>query len=114
MMILTKRYDMLTYFDKQKKKRKASGNGETSVQNNRSRGANVATTPPIDLTTTSRNFNPIYGLQPVMPMLNPMIQPMHLPPIYPMYGLQHGMSAGQNSNSHYGLLQQVMETARND
>ncbi|WJX61817.1 hypothetical protein P8452_46871 [Trifolium repens] len=98
----------------EKKKRKASGNGETSVQNNRSRGANVATTPPIDLTTTSRNFNPIYGLQPVMPMLNPMIQPMHLPPIYPMYGLQHGMSAGQNSNSHYGLLQQVMETARND
>jgi hypothetical protein len=84
------------------------------VQNNRSRGANVATTPPIDLTTTSRNFNPIYGLQPVMPMLNPMIQPMHLPPIYPMYGLQHGISAGQNSNSHYGLLQQVMETARND
>ncbi|KAK2363632.1 protein FAR1-RELATED SEQUENCE [Trifolium repens] len=98
----------------EKKKRKASGNGETSVQNNRSRGANVATTPPIDLTTTSRNFNPIYGLQPVMPMLNPMIQPMHLPPIYPMYGLQHGISAGQNSNSHYGLLQQVMETARND
>jgi hypothetical protein len=84
------------------------------VQSNRSRGANVATTPPIDLTTTSRNFNPIYGLQPMVPMLNPMIQPMHLPPIYPMYGLQHGMSAGQNSNSHYGLLQQVMETARND
>jgi hypothetical protein len=24
------------------------------------------------------------------------------------------MSAGQNSNSHYGLLQQVMKTARND
>jgi hypothetical protein len=47
MMILAMCYDMITYFDKQKKKRKTSGNGETSVQNNRSRGANVATTAPM-------------------------------------------------------------------
>jgi hypothetical protein len=114
MMILMMRYDMITYFDKQNKKRKASGNGERSGQNNRSRGANVATTAPMEFTTTSTHLNPMYGLQLVMPMVNPMIQSMHLPPVYPMYGLQHGMSAGQNSNSHYGLLQQVMKTARND
>ncbi|PNX56026.1 hypothetical protein L195_g049660, partial [Trifolium pratense] len=82
------------------KKKKCSdqpkNQGESSVHKKcseqpKDRGANVTTTAHVDVTSTSRQFSPMYGLQ-----------PMHVPPVYPIYG----MSVGENSNSCYGLLQQ--------
>ncbi|GAU40174.1 hypothetical protein TSUD_292790 [Trifolium subterraneum] len=99
----------------EKKKRKASGNGERSLQNKSShppkdRSANVGMTTPNGIPSTSGHLHPMYGLQPVMPMVHPMIQPMHVRPMYPMYG----MSFGQTSNSCYGLLQQTMRGHKED
>ncbi|GAU19011.1 hypothetical protein TSUD_193490 [Trifolium subterraneum] len=99
----------------EKKKRKASGNGERSLQNKSShppkdRSANVGMTTPNGIPSTSGHLHPMYGLQPLMPMVHPMIQPMNVRPMYPMYG----MSVGQTSNSCYGLLQQVMRGPNED
>ncbi|GAU48926.1 hypothetical protein TSUD_301810 [Trifolium subterraneum] len=99
----------------EKKKRKASGNGERSLQNKSShppkdRSANVGMTTPNGIPSTSGHLHPMYGLQPLMPMVHPMVQPMHVRPMYPMYG----MSVGQTSNSCYGLLQQVMRGPNED
>ncbi|GAU47599.1 hypothetical protein TSUD_186110 [Trifolium subterraneum] len=76
----------------EKKKRKASGNGERSLQNKSShppkdRSANVGMTTPNGIPSTSGHLHPMYGLQPLMPMVHPMVQPMHVRPMYPMYGM---------------------------
>ncbi|PNY11581.1 hypothetical protein L195_g008191 [Trifolium pratense] len=102
--------DSLSQIEKNKK-RKTSCHGETSAQNNcsdppQNRGVNV-TTSYVDI--TSRAIPPMYGIQHVMPAMHPVGQSMQLQvqPMYPIYG----MPVGENSNSGFGQLQQVMKSA---
>ncbi|CAJ2636447.1 unnamed protein product [Trifolium pratense] len=103
--------DSLSQIEKNKK-RKTSCHGETSAQNNcsdppQNRGVNVTTTSYVDI--TSRAIPPMYGIQHVMPAMHPVGQSMQLQvqPMYPIYG----MPVGENSNSGFGQLQQVMKSA---
>ncbi|WJX85207.1 hypothetical protein P8452_67699 [Trifolium repens] len=84
------------------KKRKTSCKGEPSVQKNcsdgpQNRGDNV----------TMRQIPSMYAVQPMMPVIHPGGHPMQVQPVYPIYG----MPVGENSNSCFGLLQQVMKSA---
>ncbi|WJX66998.1 hypothetical protein P8452_51499 [Trifolium repens] len=84
------------------KKRKTSCKGEPSVQKNcsdglQNHGDNV----------TMRQIPSMYAVQPMMFVIHPGGHPMQVQPVYPIYG----MPVGENSNSCFGLLQQVMKSA---
>ncbi|WJX94419.1 hypothetical protein P8452_75836 [Trifolium repens] len=87
---------------KKNKKRKTSCKGEPSVQKNcsdgpQNRGDNV----------TMGQISSMYAAQPMMHVIHPGGHPMQVQPVYPIYG----MPVGENSNSCFGLLQQVMKSA---
>ncbi|CAJ2641207.1 unnamed protein product [Trifolium pratense] len=101
----------------EKKKRKASCNGQKSVQNKSLydpttyRGANVMTTTQVEVPTTSIGIHQqMFPMQSMMPMVHPMMQQMHMQPMYPMYGMQPGMQSGMQT----GLLQQVIRSSKNN
>ncbi|CAJ2642358.1 unnamed protein product [Trifolium pratense] len=77
------------------------------------------------LVRATGQFTPMYGFQPMIPMLHPVMQQMHVPSVQHVPPVQHvtsvphvppvyqvyGMNVGANSTSCYGLLQQVMKSA---
>jgi hypothetical protein len=93
---------MNDFYD-QNKKRKTSCKHEPSVQKIncsdglQNRGDNV----------TMRQIPSMYAVQTMMPVIHPGDHSMQVQPVYPIYG----MPVGENSNSCFGLLQQVMKSA---
>ncbi|XP_058746642.1 protein FAR1-RELATED SEQUENCE 5-like [Vicia villosa] len=83
--------------------------GGSSVQNKcteppNSRGANVTATSRAEVGSTSIPMPAMYGLQPVLPAVQPMLHPMHLQPLIPLYPT----TVAENSGSCFGRPQRLM------
>ncbi|XP_058721827.1 protein FAR1-RELATED SEQUENCE 5-like [Vicia villosa] len=83
--------------------------GESSVQNKcteppNSRGANVTATSRAEVGSTSIPMPAMYGLQPVLPVVQPVLHLMHVQPLIPLYPT----TVAENSGSCFGRLQRPM------
>ncbi|XP_058782809.1 uncharacterized protein LOC131657412 [Vicia villosa] len=83
--------------------------GGSSVQNKcteppNSRGANVTATSRAEVGSTSIPMPAMYGLQPVLPAVQPMLHPMHVQPLIPLYPT----TVAENSGSCFGRPQRLM------
>ncbi|XP_058760399.1 protein FAR1-RELATED SEQUENCE 9-like [Vicia villosa] len=85
--------------------------GGSSVQNKcteppNSRGANVTATSRAEVGSTSIPMPAMYGLQPVLPAVQPMLHPMHVQPLIPLYPT----TVAENSGSCFGRPQRLMNS----